>query len=596
MNRNWIVKEPGNPATVRQISSELGIDPVLGSLLAQRGIQTFEEARSFFRPSLDNLHDPFLMNDMDKAVERLATAVENREKIMIYGDYDVDGTTAVALLFTFLRDFTDDKSLCYYIPDRYDEGYGISYKGIDDAKEQGCKLVIALDCGIKAVDKVIYAKNNGIDMIICDHHLPDAELPPAFAVLDPKRTDNTYPFDDLSGCGVGFKLVQGYAAAHGIPFGKIQPLLDLLAVSIACDLVSVTGENRILAYYGLKQLNENPRKGLESMIKVSGLENHVTESVAKTAAGDKAREKRNDITIDEIVFKIGPRINAAGRMESGRTAVDLLVSKDDDDAKKIGFAINTHNNERKSIDRRITSEAVEMVRAEKDFESRKATVVYKPDWNKGVVGIVASRLVETYYRPTVVLTKSGNLITGSARSIPGFDLYEGIESCSDLLENFGGHTYAAGLTMKPENYKLFCTRFEEYVEKKVDKEMLTPFVNIDAYLDFKQINPKFFRILKQFQPFGPGNLSPVFITENVYDNGNGRTVGNEGGHLKLELIQEDEPYRFISAIAFNQSEHFEHIHAGEPIDICYSIAENFYRGIANVQLRVKDIREREDII
>jgi single-stranded-DNA-specific exonuclease len=577
MNRKWIVNEPGNPAQVRQLSSELGIDQVLSNLLVQRGIATFDQARDFFRPSLANLHDPFLMNDMDKAVERLSKAVSNKEKILVYGDYDVDGTTAVALLFSFLRDQTDDNRLYYYIPDRYDEGYGISYKGIDWAHDQGCSLVVALDCGIKAVEKVKYASGRGIDMIICDHHLPDPELPPAIAVLDPKRIDNTYPFDDLSGCGVGFKLVQAYAQTHNIPFDNILPLLDLLAVSIASDLVSVTGENRVLAYYGLQQLNESPRKGLESMIKLSGLENH-------------------KITIDEVVFKIGPRINAAGRMESGRTAVDLLISRNDEDARKIGGEINTHNNERKSIDREITTEAIEMVHTMPDFAQRKSTVVFNQNWHKGVVGIVASRLVEAYYRPTIVLTESGGLITGSARSIPGFDLYEGIESCSDLLENFGGHMYAAGLTMKPENYKAFCDRFEAYVESKISNDMLTPFVNIDTYLEFKDITPKFFRILKQFQPFGPGNQSPVFITENVYDNGNGRKVGSDNGHLKLELIQEDAPYRAISAIAFNQSEHFSHIQAGNPVDICYSIAENYYRGIANIQLRIKDIKDREEII
>jgi single-stranded-DNA-specific exonuclease len=575
MNRKWIVNESGNPAQVRQLSSELGIDPVLSNLLVQRGVTTFDQARDFFRPSLANLHDPFLMNDMDKAVDRLEKAVKDKEKIMIYGDYDVDGTTAVALIYTFLMDLTSN--LCYYIPDRYDEGYGISYKGIDAAHAQGCTLVIALDCGIKAIEKVKYAKSLGVDMIICDHHLPDLELPPAIAVLDPKRTDNTYPFDDLSGCGVGFKLVQAYAQTHDIAFEETSPLLDLLAVSIASDLVSVTGENRVLAYFGLKQLNEKPRKGLESMIKLSGLENHA-------------------ITIDEVVFKIGPRINAAGRMESGRTAVDLLISRNDDDARKIGADINTHNNERKSIDREITNEAIEMVRNMPDFAQRKSTVVFNPKWHKGVVGIVASRLVEAYYRPTIVLTESSGLITGSARSIAGFDLYEGIESCSDLLENFGGHTYAAGLTMKPENYPAFCERFEAYVQSKISNEMLTPFVTIDSYLDFKQITPKFLRILKQFQPFGPGNLSPVFITENVYDNGNGRKVGSDNGHLKLELIQEDEPYHAFSAIAFNQSEHFSHIQSGNSVDICYSIAENYYRGIANTQLRIKDIKDRVEII
>ena len=574
VDKKWIVKEPGNPALVRQLAQEVGIDQVLANLLVQRGITSYAQEREFFRPDLSMLHDPFLMTDMDKAVERIKKAVDSKENILIYGDYDVDGTTAVALVYIFLSRLT--KNLFYYIPDRYDEGYGLSYKGIDWAKERGCTLIITLDCGIKAIEKVKYARTSGIDVIICDHHLPDAEIPDALAVLDPKRTDSTYPFDDLSGCGVGFKLAQAYAMKYDIPKERVLELLDLLVVSIASDLVSVTGENRVLAYYGLKQLNSNPRKGLLSLIKLSGLEKH-------------------NITIDEIVFKIGPRLNAAGRMEQGRTAVELLISRDDEDARKIGDEINSHNNERKSIDREITYEAIEMVRTAHDFNDRKSTIVYNPQWHKGVVGIVASRLVESFFRTTIVLTKSNCFITVSARSIPGFDLYDAIESCSDLLENFGGHIYAAGLTMKEENFAEFSARFEKYVAGKISEDMLTPIVNIDTYLDFKQITPKFFRILKQFQPFGPGNMSPVFISENVYDNGNGRKVGSDSGHLKLELIQEDYSYQPISAIAFNKSEHFDHLHAGNPVDICYSIAENYYRGLANIQLRVKAIKDREDI-
>jgi len=582
INKKWIVKEQGNPAIVRQLAQEVGIDQILANLLVQRGIDTFAKAREFFRPDLSMLHDPFLMKDMDKAVDRLDKAIKNKERLFIYGDYDVDGTTAVALVYSFFKKFTDQ--IEYYIPDRYDEGYGVSYKGIDCAKEHGSKLIITLDCGIKAIEKVKYAASLGIDVIICDHHLPDVSLPPAVAVLDPKREDDTYPFDDLSGCGVGFKMVQAYASKHNIPFESIVSLLDLMVVSIASDLVSVTGENRVLAYYGLKQLNENPRKGLMSIIKLSGLEKH-------------------RITIDEIVFKIGPRINAAGRMDSGRTAVDMLTASDEDDAREIGAAINEHNNDRKKIDREITREALEMVGKNPEFESRKSTIVYNPSWHKGVLGIVASRLVEAYYKPTIVMTKSNGFITGSARSVAGFDLYDAIESCSDLLENFGGHMYAAGLTIKESNFDEFCRRFEENVAAKISKLDLTPIVNIDSYLDFNQITPKFFRLLKQFQPFGPGNQSPVFITENVYDNGNGRKVGaadTDDGvhkldpkHLKLELIQEDEPYHHVSAIAFNLAEHFEHMHTGNPVDICYSIAENYYRGIANIQLRVKDIKDKE---
>ncbi|HIR73647.1 MAG TPA: single-stranded-DNA-specific exonuclease RecJ [Candidatus Coprenecus pullicola] len=572
IEKKWIVKEQGNPAAVRALSAELGIDQVLANLLVQRNITTADRAREFFKPDLSKLHDPFLMKDMDKAVERLEKAISSEEKVLIYGDYDVDGTTAVALMYTFIRNFNPNVE--YYIPDRYDEGYGISYKGIDWGHENGYSLIIALDCGIKAVEKIAYAKSLGMDMIICDHHLPDEELPPAVAILDPKRPDCSYPFDDLSGCGVGFKLIQAYAMRKSIPFAWVESFLDLVAVSIAADLVSMTGENRILAYYGLERLNQSPRKGLQSIIRLSGLENH-------------------KISVDDIVFKIGPRINAAGRMESGRTAVHLLVSRNDEEAQSIGKIIDLHNKERKSVDKQITKAAIESVMNDSSFRERKSTVVFDPKWNKGVVAIVASRLVEAFYRPTIVLTESNGLITGSARSIAGFDLYEAIKECSEYLENYGGHMYAAGLTLKKENLIPFEDKFEKVVAEKITEDILTPVVQIDTYLDFKQITPKFFRILKQFQPFGPGNQSPVFITENVYDNGNGRLVGSGNGHMKLELIQEDEPYRYISAIAFNRAEHFEHLHAGNPVDICYSIAENYYRGIANIQLRVKDIHKKE---
>lgn len=576
IEKKWVLKEAADPQAVSRLSAELGIDRVLAGLLVQRGITTFQQAREFFRPDLSGLHDPFLMKDMDKAVSRLDKALKGNEKILVYGDYDVDGTTAVALVYSFLSSLTGN--IDFYIPDRYIDGYGLSYRGLDWAAAHGFSLVITLDCGIKANAKVDYATSLGLDVIICDHHLPENDLPAAVAVLDPKRSDCSYPFDDLSGCGVGFKLVQAYALTHGIPLEKITPLLDLLVVSIAADLVSVVGENRILAYFGLKQINENPRKGLLSMIRLSGLD-------------------RNRITIDDIVFKIGPRINAAGRMESGRRAVELLVSEDDEVARSIGKEINEHNNERKSIDREITEEAKMMVSKSEGFATSKSTVVYNPNWHRGVVGIVASRLVEAFYKPTIVLTSSHNgLITGSARSVQGFDLYEAIESCSDILENFGGHIYAAGLTLKEENLAEFCRRFEQFVASRITKEVITPIVNIDSYLNFNQITPKFFRILKQFQPFGPGNLSPVFVTENVYDNGNGRRVGADAGHLKLELIQEDQPYRHISAIAFNKSEHYAHLAAGNPVDVCYSIVENYYRGNATIQLRVIDIKAREEII
>lgn len=569
----WIIREPADRAKVERLAAEVGIDRVLADLLVQRGIETFGEARSFFRPSLDNLHDPFLMKDMDTAVERLHRAVVSGEKILVYGDYDVDGTTAVALVYSFLRRFTT--AVDFYIPDRYDEGYGVSFKGIDWAADNGFTLLITLDCGIKAIDKVEYAAAKGVDVIICDHHLPEAEIPRAVAVLDPKREDCRYPFDDLSGCGVGFKLVQAYSQRYGVPFESLVPLLDLLVVSIASDLVTMVGENRILAHFGLKQLNENPCRGLLAMVSLSNLE-------------------PGHITVDDIVFKIGPRINAAGRMESGRMAVELLTAADAATAMAIGRQINESNNERKNIDREITQEALEMVQSGRCLSNVNAAIVYNPKWNKGVVGIVASRLVEAYYRPTVVLTKSNGFVTGSARSISGFDLYEAIDSCSDLLENFGGHMYAAGLTLKEENLEEFSRRMDSFVEKHIVKEMMTPVVEVDAKLDFAQINPKFFRILKQFQPFGPGNHNPVFETENVYDAGTGRKVGAGGVHMKLDLIQESQPYHQIPSIAFNMADFYDYIKDGNPFDVCYTIVENYYRGNSSIQLRIRDLRERED--
>ena len=573
--RKWTVHEPGNPEKVDRLATELGVDRVLAELLVQRGVETFQQARSFFRPSLEDLHDPFLMKDMDKAVERLHEAITQGQKILVYGDYDVDGTTAVALVYSFVRRFT--KRVDYYIPDRYDEGYGLSYKGLDWASDNGVDLVITLDCGIKAIEKVEYARSKDIDVIICDHHLPEDELPAAVAVLDPKREDDHYPFDDLCGCGVGFKFVQGYSRKYGIDFETLEPLLDLQVVSIASDLVSMVGENRVLAHYGLKRLNENPRKGLLAMLTLAKLES-------------------GHVTIDDIVFKIGPRINAAGRMESGKLAVELLTAVDDRSAFQIGEKINDNNNERKNIDREITQEALEMVASGTALETENVTIVYNPTWNKGVVGIVASRLVEAYYKPTVVLTKSNGLVTGSARSVAGFDLYASIESCADLLENFGGHVYAAGLTMKEENLEEFCRRMNRFVSGNITQQELTPVVDIDARLDFSQITPKFFRILKQFQPFGPGNANPVFLTEDVYDAGNGRKVGAGGIHLKLDLMQESQPYRQIPAIGFNMADFYDHIKAGNPIDVCYSIVENFYRGSSTLQLRLKDMRERDELI
>ena len=581
IERRWVVKPQGDPVTVAELAAALEISPVLANLLVQRGIANADAARAFFNPRLEDLHDPFLMKDMESAVERIERAVRDGEKIMVYGDYDVDGTTAVALVYKFLRKI-GHQDLSFYIPDRYTEGYGISVKGIDHAARKGVTLVIALDCGIKATEKVDYAHSKGVDFIICDHHLPAEEIPHAVAVLDPKRTDCNYPFDELSGCGVGFKLVQAYAARNGIPFSEIEGLLDLLVVSIASDIVPLTGENRILAHYGLKRLNDRPSKGLQSIIKICGLDKH-------------------KITIDDIVFKIGPRINAAGRMRmdendenaapsGGHAAVELLVENHESAAKEFGKIIDSFNRDRKSIDRNVTQEAHDYIENNPELKSRKSTVIYNPKWMKGIVGIVASRLIETYYRPTVVLTMSNGFVTGSARSVPGFDLYQAVESCSDLLENFGGHMYAAGLTMKPENVGEFTRRFNDYVERNIDPDMLIPQVDVDSELLFSDITPSFRHDLNRFQPFGPGNAAPVFATYGAINHGDAKLVGAESEHLRMDLMQRQKPNTAIQTIAFQQPSHFEWIRGGHPIDVCYQIVENHYRGSVTTQLRIKDIK------
>ena len=581
IEKRWVVKPQGNPEAVAAMAAATGISPVLANLLVQRGIDTLEKAKKFFNPQLSDLHDPFLMKDMDKAVERVERAVRNREKIMVYGDYDVDGTTAVALVYKFLRQI-GHKDLLFYIPDRYTEGYGISTKGIDHAARKGATLIIALDCGIKAIEKVDYAKRKGVDFIICDHHLPAEEIPRAVAVLDPKRADCSYPFDELSGCGVGFKLVQAYCQKNGIPFQQIEPLLDLLAVSIASDIVPLVDENRILAHYGLLRLNASPSKGLLSIIKICGLDRH-------------------NNTIDDIVFKIGPRINAAGRMRmdendenaapsGGYAAVNLLIEGNESLAEEFGSVIDGFNQDRKCIDRSVTQEAHDFIEAHAELKAAKSTVIYNPRWMKGIVGIVASRLIETYYRPTVVLTMSNGFVTGSARSVPGFDLYQAIESCSDLLENFGGHMYAAGLTMRPERVEEFTRRFNAYVEENIDPITLQPQVEIDSELFFSNITPAFRRDLNRFQPFGPGNPAPVFVTRGVVSHGETKLVGADCEHLRMDLMQRQKPNTTIQTIAFQQPTHYEWIRAGHPIDVCYQIVENHYRGSVSVQLRIKDIK------
>ena len=554
--------------TQNKLAEELSINPVLAQLLVQRDICTFDDARSFFRPDLANLHDPFLMADMENAVKRLTKAMRHNEKILIYGDYDVDGTTSVALVYKFLKQFYSNVD--FYIPDRYNEGYGISIQGIDFAAANDFKLVVALDCGIKAVEKVKYASSLGVDFIICDHHTPDAVLPPAVAVLDPKRDDCTYPYEHLSGCGVGFKLMQAFTIVNNIDFTQLIPLMELLALSIASDIVPITGENRILAFFGLKQINSNPSIGLKSILDVCGL-------------SDK------EISISDIVFKIGPRINASGRMKLASEAVQLLVSSNPAFAKEKSDTINEYNNDRKDLDKNITDEAIALIASDVRFKSRKSIVVHKPDWHKGVIGIVASRLSEEYYKPSIVLTNSNGLASGSARSVPGFDIYKAIDSCRDLLENFGGHMYAAGLSMKEENIIPFTERFEQYVFENILEEQTYPQIDIDAVLEFKDITPKFFRVLKQFGPFGPGNMKPVFASKKVFDYGTSRLVGKEQEHLKLELVDSSSE-NVINGIAFRMHEYNDHLKALNPLDICYTLEENNFNGNTSIQLMIRDIK------
>lgn len=572
MEKRWVVKERGETAVVKQLAGALGVSDSLANLMVQRSITSADEAKAFFNPSLDYLHDPFQMKDMNIAVDRISTAIKKNERILVYGDYDVDGTTAVALMYSFLKD--QYSNVEYYIPDRYKEGYGVSFQGLDFAYQNNCKVVITLDCGIKAVEKVKYARTKGLDVIICDHHLPGDEIPKALAVLDPKQPSCNYPYKELSGCGVGFKLIQAYARVHGIPFSAIAHYLDLVAVSIASDIVPITGENRVMAYFGLKRLNESPRTGLKELIR----EAEVTRA----------------LTIEDVVFKIGPRINAAGRMETGSKAVDLLVSSDIGLATGISKEINNFNIERRTVDRSITTEAMRMISDDQRTVNSRTTVLYNPHWKKGVIGIVASRLIETYYRPTVILTESNGFATGSARSVQGYDLYAAIEACSDLLESFGGHMFAAGLTLKKENIRPFMERFEQYVNSTILDEQLVPRIFIDTELSFSEINEDFFKTMSQFQPFGPENMSPVFISRNVFDTGSGRMVGSSGEHLKLDLCQESTGQKSFSAIAFGQANHFEYIKGGNPFDICYSLEMNEFRGNRNLQLNVRDIKTPAD--
>jgi len=572
MNFKWDYEQPTPERlqAAKELADKIGMSPILATLLLQRGIRTESAAKRFFRPMLNELIDPFLMNDMDVAVDRLNDAMGRKERIMVYGDYDVDGCTAVALVYKFLQQFYSN--IEYYIPDRYEEGYGISRKGLDYAAQQGVKLIIVLDCGIKAIDEIAYAKSLGIDFIICDHHVPDDELPCAVAILNPKRVDSTYPFKHLCGCGVGFKFMQAFAKNNGIPFSQLIPLLDFCAVSIAADIVPVVGENRILAFHGLKQLNQNPSVGMKSIIEICGLTGR-------------------ELTMSDIIFKIGPRINASGRVQNGTETVDLLVEKDFQRALTQAMMINQHNEQRKEIDRQMSEEANQIVERLESQEHQPAIVLYNEGWKKGVVGIVASRVTEMYYRPTVVLSCQDGMASGSARSVAGYDIYDAIKSCRDLLENFGGHTYAVGLTLKVENIPEFRRRFQLYVSEHILPEQTEALMEIEAEIDFKDITKKLHNDLKKFAPYGPENPKPLFCTRNVYDYGTSKVVGRQQEHIKLELV-DSRSSNVMNGIAFGQSAAARYIKSKRSFDIVYTIEENTYKR-GEVQLQIEDIKPSE---
>ena len=574
MHFKWNYEPPTSEQkkAAEELGLKIGVNPVIASLLIKRGITTESAAKRFFRPQLADLINPFLMKDMDLAVDRLNDAMGRKERILVYGDYDVDGCTAVALVYKFLRQFYSN--IDYYIPDRYDEGYGVSKKGIDYAKDTGVKLIIILDCGIKAIKEITYAKSLGIDFIICDHHVPDDEMPPAVAILNPKRPDDSYPFKYLCGCGVGFKFMQAFAKNNGISFSRLIPLLDFCAVSIAADLVPVVDENRILAFHGLKQLNLNPSIGLKAIIDICGLNGR-------------------EISMSDIIFKIGPRINASGRMENGKETVDLLVERDYGNAIREAKHIDKYNEKRKDVDRHMTEEANQIVARLESQKHQNSIVLYDEHWKKGVIGIVASRLTEIYFRPTVVLTRNGNLATGSARSVAGFDTHSAIKSCRDILLHFGGHTYAAGLTLKWDDVKEFRDRFQKYVDEHIQPEQTEAMLNIDAVIDFKDITKKFHNEIKKFSPFGPGNEKPLFCTKNVYDFGTSKVVGREQEHIKLELV-DSKSSNVMNGIAFGQSESARYIKSKHSFDIAYTIEDNIFKRGA-VQLQIEDIRPTENV-
>lgn len=560
----WTIKAKPEQHDIDALAGALNVDSLVAQLLVQRGIDTYEKAKKFFRPQLSDLHDPFLMKDMDVAMERIENAIANNENILVYGDYDVDGTTSVALVSSYLLE--SYPNVATYIPDRYTEGYGVSYQGIDFAEDNDFSLIIALDCGVKAIDKVAYAKEKKIDFIICDHHRPGAQLPEAIAVLDPKREDCTYPYDELCGCGVGFKLIQALASRKGETLDDLIPYLDLVATAIGADIVPMTGENRVLAYFGLQVINTDPRIGFKAII------NEV---------------KKTELTITDVVFIIAPRINAAGRMEHGQHAVNLLTETDMQQARKFAQSIEKYNNDRRNLDQEITKEALAQIQENKE-EERFTSVVYKASWHKGVIGIVASRLTDTYYRPTLVFTKSGEKLAASARSVKGFDVYNALEGCTDCIEQFGGHKYAAGLTLLESQYEAFKAQFEKVVSQTIDPALLTPEITVDTTIQVKDINPKLMRILKQFAPFGPGNMSPVFMAEGLTDTGYAKGVGQEGAHLKLAVTQHG--YGPIGGIGFNLGDKLPLVTSRKPFDAVFSLDENEWQGNISLQLKLRDLR------
>ena len=567
----WTLKPKPNPEIVKQLQQSLNVDEAIATLLVQRGIETFEDAKHFFRPSLEHLHNPYLMKEMDKAVTRILQAIEDGENILVYGDYDVDGTTSVALMSSYLK--TKTANVATYIPDRYDEGYGVSYKGIDFADDNDFSLIVALDCGIKAIDKIDYAKEKGIDFIICDHHRPGNQVPNAVAVLDPKQEDCTYPYKELCGCGVGFKLIQALAEKFDETLNDLIPYLDLVATAIGADIVPITGENRVLAYFGLQVINAQPRAGFKAII------NQI---------------KKDELTITDVVFIIAPRINAAGRMKHGQYAVDLLTESNLQTAIQYAEEIEAFNTDRREADQSITQEALELIKSENE-ENRLTTVVYQDHWHKGVIGIVASRLIETYYRPTLVFTKSGDKLAASARSVSGFDVYNALQGCAEHIEQFGGHKYAAGLTLKEENYEAFKQAFEDEVSKTIDKNLLTPEIKVDMQIDLAEIDDKFWRIIKQFAPFGPGNMTPIFMTDNLKDTGYGKCIGEDKTHLRFtatqsNLVTERSRSPKFVCIGFNLGEKLDLIKDKQPFSAVYSVDENHWQGNVSLQLKIRDIK------